>query len=178
MTVHNNEAENPASLPPVVPRRTWRRPAGRVALAAILVAGAAAGAGAMRFADRHQPQAIMLLQPVAINTLRDNTLVAVKGKVANTFGNAFVVDDGTGRTLVDTGPRGEGLTPVTPDETVTVQGRFDRGRLHAQVLTHADGRSEGFWPDKPPKGKRGPADARPDRPNQSPGDALVPGKAP
>ena len=122
----------------------------------MLIAGAAAGAGATRLFDKRQPQAVMLLQPAAINTLRDGTPVAIKGKVASTFGDAFLVEDGTGRTLVDTGPRGEGRTVVAPDETVTVQGRFDRGRLHAQVLVHADGRAEGFGPEKAPKPRRGP----------------------
>jgi uncharacterized protein YdeI (BOF family) len=149
-----------------------------MALAAVLIAGAAAGAGAMRFVDRHQSQAVMVLQPSAINTLRDNTIAAIKGKVANTFGNAFIVDDGTGRTLVDTGPRGEGRIIVTPDETVTVQGRFDGGRLHAQVLMHADGRTEGFGPDKPPTSKRGPGDAGPGRPASAPADMSVPGQRP
>ena len=165
MTIDDNDARRRASLPPATgSRRTWRRPAGTAALAAVLIAGAAVGAGAMRFVDRHQPQAVMLLQPAAVSTLRDNTPVAIKGKVANLF------DDGTGRTLVDMGPRGEGRTLVTPDEIVTIQGRFEGGRLHAQVLMHADGRTEGFGPDRPAKGRRGPGHTGPDRLMPAPGD--------
>ena len=142
MISDNKSLDQGASLPTET-KRSWRRPVKTTALAALLVVGAVAGAGAVRFADRLHPQAVMLLQPAAINTLQDNTLVAIKGKVAGVFGNAFVVDDGTGRALVDTGPRGEGRTIATPDETVTVQGRFNHGRLQAQVLTRADGKSEG-----------------------------------
>ena len=143
-------------------RRTWRRPTKTAALAAFMIVGAVAGAGAMRAADRFRPQAVVLLQPAAINTLQDNTSVAIKGKVANTFGSAFIVNDGTGPALVDTGPRGEGRTNVTPDEVVTVQGRFDRGRLQAQVVIHADGRGDGFGPPKPPRDMRRPPEGGPD----------------
>ena len=60
-------------------------------------------------------------------------LVTVKGKVAEIFGNKFIVQDDTGRALVDLGPRGEDATAVAKGENVTVQGRFDRGVIHAQV---------------------------------------------
>lgn len=53
-------------------------------------------------------------------------------------------------TLVDTGPRGEGATPVAKGDTVTVQGHFDRGVIHANVMTRADGTSEEFGPGGPP----------------------------
>src|SRR6202012_679461 len=66
------------------------------------------------------------------------------------FGNKFIVEDGSGRALVDLGPRGEDIDAVTKGETVTVQGMFDRGVFRAQVVSHADGRTEAFGPPGPP----------------------------
>jgi hypothetical protein len=124
--------------------------------AAILVAGAALGAGGTRLAQNWQPQRVMLLQPAPIGDMREATPIAVKGEVADIFGNKFIVQDASGRALVETGPRGEDRTIVARGETVTVQGRFDRGVIHAQVLAHADGRNELFGPPDPKGGPRGP----------------------
>ena len=158
MTSNDPIAETKTSPPVAAPR--WRRPVGAGLLAAVLAVGAAAGAGGMQLSQRFRTQPVLLLQPASINTLQDGADGAVKGQVADVFGNAFVVQDGTGRILVETGPRGEGRTLVAPQETVTVQGRFERGKLHAQTLVHADGRAEGFGP-KPPR-PPGPDRGRPD----------------
>ena len=143
----NDPVGETKALPPL-PR--WRRSVGTGLLAGVLAFGAVAGAGGMQLAQRFRTQPVLLLQPVGINALQDGATGAVKGQVADVFGNAFVVQDGTGRMLVETGPRGEGRTLVAPQETVTVQGRFERGKLHAQLLVHADGRAEGFGPKPPP----------------------------
>ena len=55
----------------------------------------------------------MLLQPAAIGDMREDTPVAVKGEVTDIFGNKFVIQDSSGRALVDTGPRGEDRRIVT-----------------------------------------------------------------
>lgn len=151
MTPNEPVGETKALPPPA----RWRRSIGTGLLAGILAIGAAAGAGGMQLVQRLRAQPVLLLQPVGINALQDGATGAVKGQVADVFGNAFVVQDGTGRMLVETGPRGEGRTLVAPQETVTVQGRFERGKLHAQLLVHADGRAEGFGP-KPPPHPHGP----------------------
>jgi hypothetical protein len=39
---------------------------------------------------------------------------------------------------------------VAKGEPVTVQGMFDRGVVHAQIVSHSDGRSEAFGPPPPP----------------------------
>jgi hypothetical protein len=59
-----------------------------------------------------------------------------------------------------------------------VQGRFDRGVIHAQIVAHADGRNEAFGPPHGPKGPKGPKGepkdgpgARADRGPPPPGDA-------
>lgn len=169
MTTENNGVDDKVSSADRKGGAGWRRRAGVGVLAGVLAVGAAAGAGATRLAERLQAQPVMLLQPAPIASLRDGAPAAVKGRVAERFGATFVVDDGAGRALVDTGPRGEGRDVVAPDETVTVQGRFERGRLRAQVLVHADGRTEGFEPAKPPKPDRGPGrDAPPPPPAARP----------
>lgn len=131
-----------------------RRPVPRSVLAglavAVLAVGAAAGAAGVQLAQRWQPQKVMLLQPVAVAKLQDGNPAAVKGTVAEIFGNKFILDDGSGHALVDLGPRGENADAVSKGETVAVQGMFDRGVVHAEIVSHADGRSQAFGPPPPP----------------------------
>jgi uncharacterized protein YdeI (BOF family) len=159
MTDLDHPSDN-RNLPP--PRWRWQSSRSLLggALIAVLAIGAAAGAGGTRMAQRWHAQSVMLLQPGPIDTMSNDSVVAVKGSVAEIFGNKFIVQDDSGRALVDTGPRGERGDTVAKGETITVQGRFDRGVIHAQVVAHADGRSEAFGPPRPPRPDRGP----PDRP--------------
>jgi uncharacterized protein YdeI (BOF family) len=153
---------------------------------AVLVVGAAAGAGGTRLAQRLQPQPVMLLQAGPIDKMQDDSQVAVKGNVAEIFGNKFIVQDESGRALVDLGPRGKNApNAVTKGEPVTVQGRFDRGFIRAQVVAHANGRSEAFGPPGPPRhrerppGSLGPrADRGPDRGPPPPPAAVDRGPVP
>jgi hypothetical protein len=60
---------------------------------------------------------------------------------------------------------------VAKGEAVAIQGRFDRGVLHAQIVAHADGRNESFGPPpRPPRGAPPPprADAPPPPPPARP----------
>ncbi|WP_426529436.1 hypothetical protein [Bradyrhizobium sp. McL0615] len=164
-TIDNNQ---PNALPPPERRRISTRALGIGGAIAILAAGAALGAGGTRLAQNWDPQRVMLLQPAAIGDMRDDTPVAVKGEVTDVFGNKFVIQDGSGRALVDTGPRGEDRRIVTKGEAVTVQGRFDGGIIRAQLIAHPDGRNEAFGhgpkggpkegPKDGPKGPKGPKD--------------------
>ena len=173
MTNTENTA-GPKALPP--PRRRFRLSRATVVpgvVAFLLIAGAALGAGGARLAQNWQPRSVMLLQPMPIEKMAERSPVAIKGDVTEVFGNKFVVQDGSGRALVDTGPRGEDRMIVAKGENVTVQGWFDRGVVRADVLAHADGRNEAFGPPdrgpkgpKEPKGPKGPKDgpgARADR---------------
>jgi hypothetical protein len=126
------ETEGAEPAPRAVPRRTWV--VGAVALP--LALGAVGLSLAQGTAFRPTPVA-----PVAIQALAPSGATAVQGTVAEIFGNRFVVQDGTGRALVETGRAGEGGGLVAKGETVTVQGRFETGFLHARVLTHGDGRT-------------------------------------
>ena len=157
MTDTENTAE-PKALPPPHRRiRLSRATVATGAVAVVLIAGAALGAGGTRLAQNWQPRSVMLLQPTPIDKMAERTPVAIKGDVAEVFGNKFVVQDGSGRALVDTGPRGEDRVIVAKGETVTVQGRFDSGVVHADVLAHADGRNDAFGPpDRGPREPRGP----------------------
>ena len=136
----------PAASPrrSVIPRRTWVVGA----VAAPLVLGAvglslAEGTG-------FQPTPV---EPVTIQTLAPSGATAIKGEVAEIFGNKFVVQDPTGRALVETGRDGESGGLVAKGEAVTVQGRFAQGFLHASVLTHGDGRKVVLGPaGEPPTG--------------------------
>lgn len=146
--------ETGAASPPPRGRSRGFKIAGAAVL--ILAVGAAGGVAASRYVHRHQPQAVMLLQPAPIAQLKNDTPVAIKGQVAEVFGNKFIVQDDSGRALVDTGPRGDRIKPVTKGEAVTVQGRFDRGLIRAQLMTRADGTAEAFGPPHGPGGHRGP----------------------
>ncbi|MCM2457412.1 hypothetical protein HGO37_18600 [Rhizobium sp. CG4] len=138
-------------LPPD-PRRRRRR-AGAFGLAALgLVVGLAGGAGAMKLARPSVEVAPMT--PVAISAMADDSLVTIKGKVAEIFGNKFIVQDDSGRALVETGPQGEGGKLVASSELVTIQGRFDDGFLHGSYIVHEDGRTEALGPAGKPPHKR------------------------
>lgn len=149
---------------------------GGSALAGALLVGAVAGAVGMKIGRHDERQA--LLPPVAINAMADDSLVAVKGKVAEQFGNKFVIVDTSGRALVDTGPAGEDRNLVKQDEDVTVQGRFDAGFIRAGMVIHADGKVDEL---KPPRPHPGPGWGGPDGPrgngphDRGPGPERGPG---
>ncbi len=143
-------------------RRTGAKIIGGSALVGMLLVGAVAGAVAMRLSHRDERQA--LLPPVAINAMADDSLVAVKGKVAEIFGNKFIISDSTGRTLVDVGPEGGDTALVAQNEEVTVQGRFDDGFVHAGMVIHGNGRVDELRPPHPHGPHHGWRDFGPHRP--------------
>jgi hypothetical protein len=142
----------PEPVPAVNNRRTFSFGSrGRTAAfsAGLLVIGAIVGAGALRVAGGI-PRAGFVLQPSPIASMSEWTPAAIKGQVAEVFGNKFIIADASGRALVDTGREGEDGRLVKPNETVTVQGRFERGFLHASVIQHEDGRADLVGPPKGP----------------------------
>ena len=149
MTDGETTSEPKAALPPW--RRLFLPPDGLAtrSLAVVLIAGAALGAGGMRLAQNWRPRSVMLLEPTAISALQPGSPSAVRGRVSEIFGNMFTVDDGSGRALIDLGPHGQNAGAVIKGETVAVQGMFDRGTVHAQIVSHADGRTEAFGPPPP-----------------------------
>jgi uncharacterized protein YdeI (BOF family) len=161
-------AHDPLTSNATARRRGTRRAVSGVAAIAILALGVAGGAGAMRLARPNVEMAPMT--PVAISSLPDGDLVTVKGRVAEIFGNKFVVEDGSGRALVETGPAGDNGKLVAAGEEVSVQGRFDDGFLHASFIVHPDGKTDAVGPTgKPPR--HGPGNGL----GEGPGDAHRPG---
>lgn len=152
------------------PRRRLRldgRPAKALTAILLLGLGAAGGAGAVSMT---RPGVEMApAQPVAIASLAGRTgIVTVRGRVAEVYGGRFTVRDGSGRTLVDAGPRAlDGA--VTAGAQVTVQGRFDEGVLRASFLVGADGN---VTPLGPPHG--GPRHGPGPRGDGPPGPGCAP----
>ena len=141
-------------------KRPRRRPATHlaafgIAAVAILAIGAAGGAAAMKFARPNVELAP--LTPVSISSLNDgSSVVTVKGKVAEIYGNKFIVQDDSGRALIETGPAGDDGKLVGIGETVSAQGRFDHGFLHASYIVYQDGRTDVLRPPPGPPPHRGP----------------------
>lgn len=147
-----------------------------LAAAALIAVGGAAGAVAV---NATRPSIEMApLAPTSIRSLAESeSVVTLKGQTAEIFGNKFIMTDGSGRALVDTGRAGDDKTLVTVGQTVTVQGRFEHGLVHASFLIGADGKVVSLRPMGPPHGPRGPHDQRGPhgpRADEGPRDAAPP----
>jgi len=134
--------------------RGWRARLGSRPLAltiALPVLAFAMGAGVMAVALAHRPVAIALtLTPTPAGALHEGSAIALKGQVAEIFGNKFILQDDSGRALVDTGPEGEGGMLVAPSDPIIVQGRFEDGFVRAAAISHSDGRNDILGPPGPP----------------------------
>ncbi|MGR8961757.1 hypothetical protein ACU8MP_13080 [Rhizobium leguminosarum] len=147
----NGHPEGAATpMPPGYRRRRLAIPV--IAAAVALLIGAGGGASAVKMM-RPTPE-MAPLTPVAISAMPASSLITIKGKVAEIYGNKFVLQDESGKALVETGRAGEGGALVTRDEAVTVQGRFDDGFVHASYLVRQDGRTEALRPPKGPPHRR------------------------
>jgi uncharacterized protein YdeI (BOF family) len=149
MENENHTADHIGPTP--APDHAHHKRRSRLALPAIaavvaLALGAAGGAGAMKLV---RPTAEMApMTPVEISTMPASSLVTIKGTVAEIYGNKFVLQDGSGKALIETGPGGEDGDLVKQNEAVTVQGRFDDGFVHASYLVREDGKTEALGPQK------------------------------
>ncbi|MEO5867159.1 MAG: hypothetical protein ABIS14_07970 [Sphingomonas sp.] len=127
--------------------------------AVLLALGAAGGAGAV--AATRPGVEMAPANPVAIASLPQRSgIVTVKGKVAEVYGDRFVVVDSSGRAMVDVGRDGRGV--VQAGAPVTVQGRYDDGQLRASFMVAQDGTVEpvGRGPRRGPDGRGGPGGGR------------------
>ncbi len=119
-----------------------------------IAAPLALGAAGLSLAQSGQTVAPTPVAPTAISALAPSGAIAARGEVAEIFGNKFVLQDGTGRALVETGRAGEAAPLVAKGETVSVQGRFEKGFLHARQITRADGTVVAVGPaGGPPPGR-------------------------
>ena len=125
---------------------------GRTILAAIALLGVGGAIGATGARMAGPSIEVAPLNPVAIASLKSNEgLVTVRGKVSEVYGPMFTLADGSGRTLVDGGPRSEGL--IAAGTPVTIQGWNRNGVVRASFLVGADGR---VTPLGPPHDRHGP----------------------
>jgi len=124
-----------------------------VGASALLILGAAGGAGAMALTRPTVEMAPMVTTAVA-RLANARGIVSVRGRVAEVYGDRFLIRDATGRALVDGGRRA--MDSLRPNDSVLVQGRFDDGQLHARYLVDASGAVQEVGPPPPPAGHRGP----------------------
>lgn len=136
-----------------------------VAATGLLVIGLAGGTGAM--ALTRPTIAMAPTVPTAIAKLSSSTgIVSVRGRVAEVYGDRFVVQDQSGRALVDAGPHGADLRTGS---AILVQGRFDDGQLHARYLVDGSGSVQEVGPPPPsPHGAGAPPPPPPGGPGAPP----------
>ncbi|KQN20672.1 hypothetical protein ASE86_15470 [Sphingomonas sp. Leaf33] len=117
--------------------------------AALLALGATGGAAAMAMTRPTVEMAPTV--PTAVAELADTSgLVTVRGRVAGVYGDRVMVQDQSGRALVDVGrDAASGLRTGAP---LLVQGRFDDGQLRAHYLVDAAGAVQQVGPPPPPLG--------------------------
>ncbi|PTS89651.1 hypothetical protein DBR17_02935 [Sphingomonas sp. HMWF008] len=152
--------EGPTPVAPEGPTTRKRRFSVQAAVVATALLAVGVGGGAT-FAQMSGPAVEMApATPVAIKGLSDSeSIVTVRGKVAEVYGGAFILADASGRALIETGPRhgfmGDASPLVSVGQTVTVQGRFRDGTVHASFLVGADGKVMALRPMGPPRGGPG-----------------------
>jgi hypothetical protein len=109
-----------SSSPPTEPQtrfRPFRFGKRSPALFATLLVGFAIGGGVTAAALQARRPSLVMLTSAPITSMHDWSEVAVKGQVAEIFGNKFIIQDESGRALVDTGRPGEGGQLVAKSET-------------------------------------------------------------
>jgi hypothetical protein len=122
--------------------------------AALVAIGAAGGAGAVALTRPSVEMAPTVATPIA-RLPASSGIVTVKGRVAEVFGDRFVVQDGSGRAMIDAGRDGTGS--IAKGNVVTVQGRYDDGQLRARFLVDPSGQVNEVGPAHgPAHGPRGP----------------------
>ena len=147
--------------------------------AVVVLAASAGGAGAMAMTRPSIEMAPTVATPIA-KLASSSGIVTVKGRVAEVFGNRIVVQDGSGRAMIDAGP--DGASNLTTGAPVMVQGRYDQGQLRAQFLVGPNGAVEAVGPARPPHGPgapppppgAGPAGPPPPPPGAGPAGAPPP----
>jgi hypothetical protein len=101
---------------------------------------------------------------VAIDQIRPEG-ISIKGTVADIFGDKFVLEDKSGRILVQTGPAGPQAAPVKSGETVTVIGVPGDRTFDARKIVRENGEVAFDAPMPPPRTPPGPGvDPGPRRP--------------
>ena len=121
--------------------------------AALVAVGAAGGAGAVALTRPSIEMAPTVATPIA-KLASSGGIVTVKGRVAEVFGDRFVVQDGSGRAMIDAGR--DGTANLARGNAVLVQGRYDEGQLRARFLVGPSGEVNEVGPRPGPHGPGGP----------------------
>jgi hypothetical protein len=149
---------------------------GAAAIGLLAIGGAAGGAIGQAL---RPPIEMAPIHSVAIRNLGTaQGIVTIKGRVAESFGGNRVIDDGTGRTLIDAGPRADGGTLAPPGAVVAVQGRFDRGVFHPSFLVDPTGTVTPLGHHPGPHGHPGPDGDAPHGPDPVPPAPAAPAATP
>jgi hypothetical protein len=139
------------------PRR--RRTGLAAAAAGLLVLGGVGGSLAVAMT---RPSVEMApANPVAIASLASGSIVTIRGRVAEVYGNKLIVADASGRALVDTGPAGDQSSLAGVGQAITVQGRFEKGIVRAAFLVGPDGKVTALGPLAPHEHRGPPPHDRP-----------------
>lgn len=132
---------------------------GTTALAALGLLIAGGGAGAVTVAMTRPVATMAPATPVAIRALSPEGIVTIRGRIAEVYGHHFILADGSGRALVDAGRASE--TRFTVGQSLTVQGRYEDGFVHAAFLVDTAGKVTQVGPMRGPRHDRhGPDDRR------------------
>lgn len=83
--------------------------------------------------------AVVQAQTAIRDLQRTDPGLTVSGTVRSVVGNEFILDDGTGQLIVDTGPRWYHSVNLTEGEQVTVTGEYDDYDFDAYRITRANG---------------------------------------
>lgn len=158
---------------------------GNLALAGAGLLALGGATGAVVMAETRPSVSMAPATPVAIRSLSSTGIVTIRGRVGEIYGNKFIMADASGRALVDTGREGDDRQLVTAGEPVTVQGRFERGFVHAAFLVGPDSKVIALGPlagpprtPRGPGGPHGPGPDGPPPPRPGANDAAAPPPAP
>jgi hypothetical protein len=145
-----------------------------IGAAALLAVGVAGGAGAVSLTRPAIEMAPTVL--TAIGKLPASSgIVTVKGRVVEVFGDRFVLQDSSGRAMIDAGRRSGDI--ASAGQVVTVQGRYDDGQMRASYVIEANGRVTPVGPaGGPPRGPGGPGRPHHDAPPPPPPPPGGPGQ--
>lgn len=86
----------------------------------------------------------------AIGELSTGPTVEIAGSVSHVFGNKFVLDDGTGNVLVESGPGWHHDFTVAVGEQLRVRGEPDDGAFDAYTIFRAGGERLEIRPESGP----------------------------
>lgn len=165
----------------------WKKPVRHIphrvklasGMAVLFALGGAAGAGAVSLTRPTVEMAPTL--PTAIAKVPQRSgITTVKGRVAEVYGDRFILQDNTGRLLVDAGHGGS--SQMRSGNAVMVQGRYENGQMHASYLVDPQGSVTQVGgpppPPPPPPPAHGPGHDAPPPPPPPPPPGAGPNPLP